>query len=194
MTQMAVLHEQRWTHDGRPALNRRADQVPPVPGPWDDEPDKVQWVDAATDLDCLAVRNHFGAWCGYVGVPPGHPFHGKHYDECLIDCGEEYGCWVHRPNDAVEVHGGLTFASGCDEDAAEGHGICHVPLPGREPEVWWLGFDCGHGFDVTPYRAAEVDQRPEDAWWMTPRGAEYRTLGYVQEQCASLAAQLKAVQ
>ena len=26
-------------------------------GPWDDEPDKVQWQDVATGLPCIAVRN-----------------------------------------------------------------------------------------------------------------------------------------
>lgn len=46
-------------------------------GPWDDEPDRVEWRDEATGLPCLALRNDmFGSWCGYVAVPPGHPVHG----------------------------------------------------------------------------------------------------------------------
>jgi hypothetical protein len=35
------------------------------PGPWTDEPDKVQWTDTATGLPCLAKRNPRGGhWCG----------------------------------------------------------------------------------------------------------------------------------
>lgn len=42
-------------------------------GPWQKEPDKAQWLDEATRLPCLAVRNNVsGTLCGYVGVPPGH--------------------------------------------------------------------------------------------------------------------------
>lgn len=87
-----TLHERSWTHPGRPALSRRG-ITEPVPDPWDNEPDKVQWIDPATDLDCLAVRNPIGAWCGYVGVPNDHPYYGQPYDDI-----------------PVSVHGGLTFA------------------------------------------------------------------------------------
>src|SRR5215831_16238351 len=71
------------------------------PGPWDQEPDKCQWIDEATGLDCMALRNRMGAWCGYVGIPPEHPLHGLDYDDV--------GTWD------FEVHGGLTFADRCDE-------------------------------------------------------------------------------
>lgn len=86
-------------------------------GPWMDEPDKVQWVDAATGLDCLAVRNHGGALCGYVGLPESHPWHGIGYSGCTLKppCGESY-C-DHSPN--VDVHGGLTFADSCYEPSRE---------------------------------------------------------------------------
>lgn len=56
-------------------------------GPWQDEPDKAQWVDEATNLDCLMVRNPMGALCGYVGVPREHPWYGKGYSECTEGCG-----------------------------------------------------------------------------------------------------------
>lgn len=161
-----------WTHDGRPSLNRMG--IPPADGPWMSEPDKVHWIDPATDLDCLAVRNHFGAWCGYVGLPPGHPHHGAGYE-----------------TPEVEVHGGLTFADSCREsDEGEGHGICHVPLPGRPHDVWWLGFDCAHAFDLTPYNASDPWYR-EQSWH---RDDVYRDLDYVKAECASLAKQLASVQ
>src|SRR5690606_3996986 len=46
---------------------------------------KIQWVDEATGLDCLMVRNSGGAWCGYVGVSEGHPLYGVEYSaESLV--------------------------------------------------------------------------------------------------------------
>ena len=114
-------------------------------GPWQDEPDKVVWVDPATGLDCMAHRNRSGAWCGYVGVPAGHPAYGQDYDNVDVDC-----------------HGGLTFAAGCQETGDPAHGICHVPQEGRPAEVWWLGFDCAH-FKMRPYGGAgKGKQRREE--------------------------------
>ncbi len=107
-------------------------------GPWMDEPDKAQWVDAETGLDCLIVRaNGLGHLCGYVGLPESHPLFGKDY----------------KVPDA-SVHGGLTFADKCHE----GGRICHVPEPGRPEHVWWFGFDCAHLGDVSPtYRLHSHD-------------------------------------
>jgi hypothetical protein len=132
-------------------------------GPWDDEPDKMQWLDEATGLPCLIVRGPLaGALCGYVGVPEGHPCFGVEYDA-----------------PGVDVHGGLTFAGPCDPDRA--HGICHVVEPGEPDGVWWLGFDCAHGGDLAPaFEAALRDVL----------GDEYRDLDYVRAECARLAAQL----
>lgn len=49
-------------------------------GPWQDEPDLVEWrVDTAPGYPLLIVRAYMGALCGYVGVPLGHPFHGRSY-------------------------------------------------------------------------------------------------------------------
>lgn len=44
------------------------------PGPWADEPDKVQWQDETTGLPCMVRRGspEIGVWCGYVGVAEGH--------------------------------------------------------------------------------------------------------------------------
>lgn len=183
-------YEKTWTHEGRPALHRRG--IQPAPGPWMDEPDKVHWIDPATDLDCLAVRNGMGAWCGYVGLPPSHPFHGVGYGQCTRkDCGEEW-CYDHSPGGVIDVHGGLTFADSCHEsDEGEGHGICHVPLAGRPHDVWWLGFDCAHAGDLTPYDAAQQAAEPFRYWYRD--GDVYRDLTYIKNECTRLAAQLVAV-
>lgn len=102
-------------------------------GPWDDEPDKVQWTDKATGLPCLAVRQGFsGHWCGYVGVSGTHPNYGADYDRVEAD-----------------AHGGLTFASKCSP-GDESTSICHIVEHGEDDDVWWFGFDCAHLGDLSP--------------------------------------------
>ncbi len=49
-------------------------------GPWMGEPDREDWDDPATGLGCSLRRNVGGIWCGYVAVPRGHPFHGRHVE------------------------------------------------------------------------------------------------------------------
>ena len=81
--------------------------------------DKAQWVDEATGLDCLIVRGPSGALCGYVGVAPGHPWHGKDYSQCLeTPVCEESWCG-HSAGSRLEVHGGITFADSCHEPTRE---------------------------------------------------------------------------
>lgn len=138
-------------------------------GEWDKEPDKVQWTDCVTGLDCLAVRNGVGAWCGYVGVSPGHALHEVEYTEV---------------DSEFEVHGGLTFSEHCRE-GDECSSICHVPAEGDDDRIWWFGFDCAHSGDMFPGDVlARLGGGPAP-WFVT-----YRTLGYVQSQCALLAHQL----
>jgi hypothetical protein len=135
------------------------------PGPWAEEPDKVQWRDATTGFACLVLRNHVGVWCGYVGVPEGHPWHGKPYDDLYDD---------------TEVHGGLTFSDKCKPSTDEAYGICHQREDG-DPEVWWLGFDCAHSMDLVPGMPG-----------LGFDGCTYKSLDYVKAQCAALAAQAHA--
>jgi len=136
------------------------------PGPWDNEPDREEW--RYKGLACLARRNtEMGIWCGYVAVPPGHPWHGKTYSdlEDLDNC----------PN----VHGGLTYSAGCQDD------ICHKAADGEPDNVWWLGFDCGHYLDLVPsYETLGLNFRLS--------ASVYRDLNYVKYQCQSLADQIVA--
>lgn len=101
----------------------------PNRGEWDNESDKLHFVDKATDIDCLIVRGPVGALCGYVAVEPNHPAYLANYNRVQVD-----------------VHGGLTYASLCAEDGK----ICHVPRLGRPHDVYWLGFDCAHRGDLSP--------------------------------------------
>ena len=136
------------------------------PGPWQDEPDKEQFTDEATGLPCLVKRNPLGALCGYVGVIEGHPWFRKDYDDVYAD-----------------AHGGLTFADFCQE-GDDARTICHVPAPGEPDRVWWLGFDCGHAWDVSP----GMDARYRD--FIHDPHVTYKTVAYVKAECARLAAQV----
>jgi hypothetical protein len=132
-------------------------------GPWDNEPDRVEWRDEKTGLDCLIVRGPLGALCGYVAVLPGHPWHGRGYDDVDAD-----------------VHGGLTYAAAC-------HGlVCHVPRPGEPDDVWWLGFDAAHYMDLVPSMSFwRKEARFEVAFDETYKGVDY-----MKNECADLARQV----
>jgi hypothetical protein len=136
-------------------------------GPWDDEPDKVQWRDDETGLPCLIVRNRRGALTGYVGVPVGHPWHGLRYE-----CGGSIRGGGKNPN-PPKVHGGLTFGGDCSHGAPE-RSVCHIPAPGEPDDVWWLGFDCAH---------------PGDMVLADAQTGVYRDLGYVRGEVCGLARQ-----
>lgn len=184
-------------------------------GPWQDEPDKKQWLDEATGLPCLIVRGPTGSLCGYVGVPATHRYYGSDYDHVQAD-----------------AHGGLTFAGKCAEaptretwekfkergvsakkeaakypqgDAAEfvqaragelrnydayaqwceAAHICHKVEDGEDDNVWWFGFDCAHLGDLTPKYNARGAYRDHSD--------TYKDIAYVTNEVASLAAQLATV-
>lgn len=142
-------------------------------GPWQHEVDKKQWMDEATGYPCLIVRGHSGALCGYVGVPEGHQDYEKKYDDV-----------------PAEVHGGLTFASHC-QDGPEDHSICHIPAPGEPDNVWWLGFDCAHLGDISP--AFDRMRRNIGLPDHGPLSYDetYKDMDYVEAEVRSLAQQLK---
>ena len=60
-----------------------------------------------------------GYGCGYVGIPIGHPWYGKHYSYI---------------NDYVCIHGGLTYSENHITDE-------------YDDEYWWIGFDTCHCYD-----------------------------------------------
>lgn len=133
------------------------------PGPWQDEPDLVEWRHVS-GLPCLVVRGPTGAWCGYVGVPGSHPWFGHEYGKV----------------DEHSSHGGLTFSGTCRGD------ICHVAQDGEPETVWWFGFDCAHAGDLAPglnvYRRKAREQ-------FSPEGAALLGLS---ERVAQLAAETYA--
>lgn len=141
-------------------------------GPWQDEVDRFEWRHES-GLPCLIKRSPTsGSWCGYVGLPPGHKFYGQNYDSVDAE---------------VRVHGGLTYSAFCDGD--EGEGICHVPLEGEASEVFWLGFDCSHAFDLAPAIEATLGRYSLSANFLG--NSVYRDISYITNETNNLATQLK---
>lgn len=142
------------------------------PGPWADEPNRELWK--AHGLDCLVNRNSLGAWCGYVGVPKGHPYYGLSYRDLYERL-------------YPDVHGGLTYSDHCQGE------ICHLHDEGEAP-VFWFGFDCANAFDLVPAMDAmrKYDPRfPKDLFLVSRE--VYRDLAYAKAETESLAEQLAGV-
>ncbi len=184
-------------------------------GPWQNEPDSLEWVDESTGLKCKLLRGPVGSLCGYVGVPAPHPANGLHYDGCTVAEAKKrhehfmrevrrvkgnIHDWQPLPDrdyepvpgigeaiTKIEVHGGLTYANG-DED------------------TWWFGFDCAHAGDLCPGSDALIHRihindgdtkKWEEGRKLFKEGPHrdvYRDLAYVQAECASLARQLKGLE
>lgn len=126
-------------------------------GPWTGEPHRVEfWIMA---YPCLVSRGPLGGLCGYIGIYPGHPWFGIHYDDI---------------SPFPEVHGSLTYSNKPTDL------ISHIgDIDGPDVEVmnWWIGFDCSHAFDTVP-------RMPSFG-----ATSEYRTIDYVRRQIISLVAQ-----
>jgi len=144
-------------------------------GPWDDEPDKLNWT-TSTGLPGMIVRNRIGALCGYVAVDRSHPLHAVEYNGRIPSNfegpPEEYSDYESSPEGRFNVHGGLTYSNAC-----AGH-ICHVPEPGEPDDVWWFGFDCAHA----------GDEYPSDRQYSC---GDYRDVAYVKAEVENLAVQLR---
>lgn len=140
-------------------------------GPWQFECDKVEWRHPDNGLPCLIVRGPAGALCGYVGCPPGHPFHG-------VD-------GFSGAPATLDVHGGITFGDKCQEDGGK---ICHVARPGEPDDVWWIGFDCNHSGDMAPKSAAEDRERGWGSF--RDHGSSYKPVAYVRREVERLAIQI----
>ena len=130
------------------------------------EPDA--WSGEYLGFPVYARRNSMGVWCGYIGLPAGHPWAG-----------------LNDPARAC-VHGGVTYAQ---ED------LLSTPADASD---WYLGFDCGHFGDFMPsFVAVEpgVDPLATATRLHATYNCHivYRTLEYAQAELRSLAEQASRV-
>lgn len=137
----------------------------------------------AFGFEWLVLHNGRGYRCGYIKIPLGHPWYGKHYDELHVD-----------------VHGGLTYS----RDYLAGYN------KNQEKDWWWLGFDCGHvgdepdpelpGANIGKYGPFNIMSELlefSDIACSKPRNLEsgVRTQEYVEDECRKLCEQaLKATE
>ena len=158
------------------------DHRPNLPGPWSHEPvDKLAWRDAATNLDCILLRQASGVWAGYVAVPPGHPLHGFNVDAL-------------PPSAGLSPHGGIDYAEACSREDPEELQICHVHVHVRsgpsaantaQDDAWWFGFAADKPGDLVPEGVRPILAIEE--------GETYRTIEYMYDETVRLARQLKKI-
>ena len=170
------------------------DRRPSSNGPWNDEADKVAWVDEETGLGCIMLRQKNGTISGYVSVDPRHPLFGFEADAVPVGVSNT-------------VHGGVTYAKECEvnrfERRAQGkprrerYTVCHttwirtvqdfrtVQTTKDEfhEDLWWLGFDTDHAGDLVP----------NGRYGEGRKGDIYRDQSFVYSNCIELARKLKAL-
>lgn len=141
----------------------------------------------------VIVLPDIGHHCGYVGIPPSHPLHGKNYGDvcdCLVFPSDESmgkrgvipifcSNGEATPDAVFDVHGGINFSGG-DSD-----------YPAKSTDLWWFGYDCGHSGDgrSESYLKTMEERYPNQPFMWTDRGV-FRDVDYCISECESLAQQL----
>lgn len=128
-------------------------------GPWNDEPDFAEFV--FDGFPCVLNRNNMGAWCGYVGVPEGHPWYCVGYDDIGAD-----------------VHGGLTYAEG---HVPGTHADSTWEVGGVSQTLWWVGFDCIHSGDLS---LSDVQSGSRDGEYRTAGYAKIEVMSLAKQALA----------
>lgn len=139
-------------------------------GPWKTEPDIARWRHVG--MECCIVRHPVrGHLCGYVGLPPDHPFYEMEWSDV---------------DGYIRVHGGVTLCIG------------EWPLTtapkeevGEDPRLWWIGFDTTHGQDYAPGAGITVGSLLyPDKGWSEWNLSHYRNFDYVRKETNDMAEQL----
>jgi hypothetical protein len=168
-------------------------------GPWQNEPDELDWIDERTGLRCHILRHpEMGQLNGYVGVPASHVLYGWQYDDhirlrpdFLEGASDQVGiidmfCYALGGGDkhgtipvglALKAHQGVNFSGNADFDDS----------------LWWFGFDCSHAWDYAPGFVADL-RRTTPAVDDFYKPEKYRTIEYVTKECEGLAFQLRQLE
>jgi hypothetical protein len=137
-----------------------------VDGEWQREPDRIEWV--YLGFPCLITRQDIGFLCGYVGIPPTHPYYGKDIkDKELKEIPTDKGINFSEPSYQID----------------DPRAVCHQLLT-KTDDYWWIGFDCCHSDDAFP-RIIRFHNFSSDA--------TYKNVEYVKTQVEFLARELSNV-
>jgi len=133
---------------------------------YDLVPAKAEWpVGEWTKEPDAVVFQHRGLWCAIAR----HPEHGSLMGYVRVPKGHPwYGVQdgqLYAAGVCPDVHGGLSYADFGEDGDTDG---------------WFLGFDCNHYRDFAP--------NPKYQYGSLSDGV-YRNVGYVYEECLSLARQ-----
>tara|TARA_Y100000296_G_scaffold79468_1_gene103460 strand:+ start:32017 stop:32700 length:684 start_codon:yes stop_codon:yes gene_type:complete len=162
-----------------------AKRHPEGSGPWNGEPDKLAWKDAASGLDCILLRQPSGVWGAFVAVSPSHPLWGFECDA------------IPSPLD-LTGHGEIDYAETCAVYEPEETRICHVGahrqsgarVPNDEHDhtgdAWWFGCSADKPGDYVPHSPQPILAREH--------GETYRDIDYMYEVAVDLAGQLAAIE
>jgi hypothetical protein len=132
VAELGLTYVRHWTCYGR--VDDRS-QWTRRHGPWSLEGDVYARVYRYYPL--VLLRGPSGAWCGYVGIPAGHPWHGA--DEAALG--------------HVAVHGGVTYSRSADEGIET---LAEIADELRRPVTWFVGFDCNHFGDQNLLRGSRI--------------------------------------
>ncbi len=147
------------TFSNKPTRLRRlgdpVDRTGWPPGPWDHEPDIKEWLYLKKGMAPIKCV----AFRNWMGVWCGYVALPKGH------------AWEGKGYDNISasVHGGLTFSG---------------TRRGDQGDDQWIGFDCGHTWDITPkFLAMNIPV-------MDDLGATYKDLDFVTKEVDSLARQV----
>lgn len=135
-------------------------------GPWQDEPDLLQWCAAEPPhYECQIQRSDIaGCLNGYVALPIGHPMHGKPFEQI-----------------PASAHRGLTYA----EEGAGGVWVVGFDCA--------RAFDFAPAMESRLSAALGPEHAEWEADLPPFMQNTYKPIGYVREQVESLARQLAAM-
>ncbi len=146
-------------------------------GPWAEEPDGVEWIDAA-GLLCTAVRDARGFWWGFVCVDRDHPLFGKSSTSCVATpsckdryCDSSLSSRSARVGSLYETRAGLPKAAVQCPDPTHDH-----------VRLWHLGFQCSGSDEIRPGDPKHTKRIRKQG--ITP---VYRTLDDVRDRLGEIA-------
>lgn len=133
-------------------------------GVWMSEPDLCYWEHR--NLACLNIRDmSLGVWKGFVGVEPGHLFHGKSVEDIL------------KMDEAMEiffsVYGGICSA-----------GSLIPKYKNYNRNLWWIGIETSHGSDLMPL--LKLDMQNADIA-RTVADQTYKDFSFIRRETNKLA-------
>ena len=143
------------------------------------------------DYEYLIVMNGHGHRCGYVALPPEHPYSNTPKEERTMG-GRPYESYPYEDLD-ISCHGGLTFMAP-DHDLKE-----LLPIPCTD---MWIGFDCGHCDDLSDeenfkkYFGEEAHEQKKSFFDIIRSGypgQSIKDFNYTEQQCHSIIDQLLQV-